>query len=193
MEASIADRVRVIREARGFSQAELARRASLSKSSVSDIEGSSDRSPSIGTLGAIADALEVHVGTLIGVLPLGGAAVDIEELTREAFADRAAGLGFSGVAAPDDARFFRAATGIALCNARIQAGDLLIVRPLMAGRGMVPCIVERRNPVPAFEPCLFADPYLIGPSREGTLTSDMVQNPAIKMVGEIAARLGKMI
>lgn len=190
--SAIADRLRAIREARGISISELARRADLSKSSVADIEKNADRSPSISTLGALAEALGVHVATLLGVAGDGQIKAQLEELGRDAFAARAAEFGFTGVAAPEGARFFVAVSGLVLNLIRIEPGDLFVVGDAHFGRGMSPCIVKRLDLPPAFELCMFLDPYLIGHGSDGVQRIDTLASDQVEMVGVVKARLGRI-
>ncbi len=59
------ERVRYVREKRGFSQSELAQRAGLPQSTISLFE-SGDRKPSFENLRKLADALSVSVDYLLG-------------------------------------------------------------------------------------------------------------------------------
>ncbi len=61
----IGGRVRQLREERGWTQSELAARAGLTASAVSQIE-SAKRSPNAETLQKLADGLEVSVDALMG-------------------------------------------------------------------------------------------------------------------------------
>ena len=58
-------RVRELREVRGWSQAELARRCSLRPATLSAIESNSTTGIDLSTLGALADALECDPGSII--------------------------------------------------------------------------------------------------------------------------------
>lgn len=62
--AAVADHVRALRQARGWSQDELAGRSGVSKGMVVQIE-SARSNPSIGTLNRIADAFGVSVARLL--------------------------------------------------------------------------------------------------------------------------------
>ena len=60
----VARNVRRMRQERGYSQSELARRAALAKQTLSSIEAC-QANPTVVTLAAIADALDVPVGWLL--------------------------------------------------------------------------------------------------------------------------------
>lgn len=188
--SSIGERVRLIRESRQISQAELARRAGLSKSNVNNIEGSGSQNPSLGTLGAIADALQVHIGTILGIVADQTPA--LSEVSAEQAAALAGRLGFIGPAAAEGRRFFLAETSFALHAKRFHPGDLLLVDPMEQGKPAA-VVTELQFPTPAFQARLFLDPYLIGTDAGGSLTHDIAQNPAIAIVGEIKSRLGRAI
>lgn len=64
LSARIAERVREQRSERGWSQPELARRASLSNAMVSMVERG-ERTPSLEALAALAAALELDPGSLL--------------------------------------------------------------------------------------------------------------------------------
>lgn len=57
--------IRELREKRGWTQTELARRAGVKQGVLSDIETGTTRDPRVGTLSAIANALEVPIEELI--------------------------------------------------------------------------------------------------------------------------------
>ncbi len=61
----IAMRIKQAREKRGFSQAELARRASLTPAAISQFEAG-DREPSLASLGRLANALGASTEHLMG-------------------------------------------------------------------------------------------------------------------------------
>lgn len=62
--ARIARRVRTLREERGWTPPELARRAAVGRATVFRVEAG-EREPSVGTLEALADALGVSVLALL--------------------------------------------------------------------------------------------------------------------------------
>lgn len=68
-------RVRELREAKGWSQAELARRAGLRPATLSAIETNQTTGIDLATLDAIATALQVDAGFLIVSRPDAGKAV----------------------------------------------------------------------------------------------------------------------
>lgn len=57
--------IRELREKRGWTQTELARRAGIKQGVLSDIETGTTKDPRVGTLSAIANALEVPIEELI--------------------------------------------------------------------------------------------------------------------------------
>lgn len=61
----IAIRVRELREQRGWTQAELCRRAKVRQATLSAIENSQTTGIDFSTLEALANALEVHPAALI--------------------------------------------------------------------------------------------------------------------------------
>ena len=62
-EYTLPERLRYMRERRKFSQAELAKKAGVSQSTIAQIEGGK-KDHSISTLLRIADALDTHVAVL---------------------------------------------------------------------------------------------------------------------------------
>jgi transcriptional regulator with XRE-family HTH domain len=62
-EYKLGDRIKEIREIRGFSQEEFAKRVDLSQATISQIERG-DRDPSLSTLIGIAKGLDVHIAIL---------------------------------------------------------------------------------------------------------------------------------
>ena len=68
IEVMIGQRVRQLREERGWNQSELAAEAGLTPAAVSQIEGDK-RKPSAETLNGLADALEVSTDFLMGRKP----------------------------------------------------------------------------------------------------------------------------
>ena len=60
------DRLRALRHQRGWSLRQLATVAQVPFQTISRLERGTTRSPSLTTLGALADALEVTVDTLMG-------------------------------------------------------------------------------------------------------------------------------
>lgn len=123
MLAPLGNRVRALRQARGFSQAELARRAGLSARFLVDLEGGGN--VSVARLAEVATALGVSIATLVG--GLGPVADD---------ADRLAGLD------PERRRRALLATG----NAK-----LALVGLRGAGKSTVGGFVAARQGVPFVE------------------------------------------
>lgn len=62
-------RLRELRERRGWSQAELGRRAGIAQSIVNRLESGQTRSPSLDTLEQLAQALGVAPGSLFASIP----------------------------------------------------------------------------------------------------------------------------
>lgn len=62
-------RVRRLREARGWAQAELARRANLGQAHISLLESGARRNPTADTLQRLAKALGVPIETLLAPEP----------------------------------------------------------------------------------------------------------------------------
>jgi XRE family transcriptional regulator, regulator of sulfur utilization len=78
--AGVGPRVRALRQARGMSLSELARRAALGKATLSGLEAGT-RNPTLDTLHAIAAALGLPITALVatgGPARLRGSAVEIE-------------------------------------------------------------------------------------------------------------------
>lgn len=73
-----------LREAKQWSQAELARRSGLSQPSVHDLEKGNTTMPKYTTLKAVADALGVPIGEILARRPKGEAQT-IEQSLRETF------------------------------------------------------------------------------------------------------------
>lgn len=193
MTHTVSAAVRTIREARGYSQGELARRAGLAKATVNDLESNAGRSPGLDTLTQIADALDVHVATLIGVETATVASGAISELTSAGAAMALGALGLQVSPAGDaPTRFFFVKHGFSLHAIHFHAGDVLTVKatgePAIAGAVMV----QNRGSNPGFEARLYLDPYLIGPDCEGILRHDMKQSPELSIIGEIQARTGNL-
>lgn len=184
--------VRTIREARGYSQGELARRAGLAKATVNDLESNAARSPGLDTLTRIADALDVHVATLLGVesSERGGSAV--EEIDRAGATDALADLGLQLAPEGEPAqRFFRIGRGFSLCETSFAAGDVLTVAATGEPALPSPVVVANAGRDAGFEVRFYLDPYLIGPSRNGSFQHEMKQSPDLTIIGEISARSGK--
>ena len=68
IEETVAERIRLERERRGLSQAELARRAKISQSNLTRLERG-DRAFTISTLGKLANGLKMNPAELLGSLP----------------------------------------------------------------------------------------------------------------------------
>ena len=66
MEPIIGERIRILRERRGMSQAALARALGASINAINYIEGGSTRAPHIDRLIAIADLFDVSLDYLVG-------------------------------------------------------------------------------------------------------------------------------
>lgn len=64
---TVGERVKVMREAQGLSQQDLAGRAKVVRATIESIEQAADYSPRLDTLQRVADALGVHIGALIGI------------------------------------------------------------------------------------------------------------------------------
>ena len=62
-EYSLAERLKFLREARGYTQKQLADMAGLSQATVAHIEKAT-KDPSVDTLSKLADALDTHIATL---------------------------------------------------------------------------------------------------------------------------------
>lgn len=192
MQRTVAEAVKTIREARGFSLSELARRAGLAKATVSDLESNAGRSPGIDTLAKIADALDVHVATIIGIDTTKATAV--EELDGRKAAQLIARHGLQFAPTGDTpTRFFAVgSSGFPVHSAKLQGGDVLIVaatgEPHQAGA----VVVQNKGRDAGFEVRLFLDPYLIGPDCSGSLQYDMKQNPDLTIIGGIASRIGAL-
>jgi XRE family transcriptional regulator, regulator of sulfur utilization len=79
--ADVGRRVRELRERRGMSLSELARRAAVGKATLSGLE-SGTRNPTLDTLHSVAAALDLPLTTLLSPLPttLRGAAVQVQVL-----------------------------------------------------------------------------------------------------------------
>jgi XRE family transcriptional regulator, regulator of sulfur utilization len=77
--ADVGSRVRELRERRGMSLSELARRAAVGKATLSGLEAGT-RNPTLDTLHAVAAALDLPLTTLLSPFPttLRGAAVRIQ-------------------------------------------------------------------------------------------------------------------
>lgn len=77
--AEVGPRVRELRESRGLSLSELARRAAVGKATLSGLEGGT-RNPTLDTLNAVAAALDLPLTALLAVPPstLRGAVVDTD-------------------------------------------------------------------------------------------------------------------
>jgi len=60
--------VREVREARHFSQAELARRCNLSRAYINALESGSVKQPSARTLGVLADALGIDIMEMLDAI-----------------------------------------------------------------------------------------------------------------------------
>lgn len=183
--------VRTIREARGYSQGELARRAGIAKATVNDLESNADRSPGLDTLGKIADALDVHIATLIGVASDTPAAPTIREVSDAEAATALANLGLQFTLQTDEPiRFYFVETGFTLGHVHFHPGDVLTVKATGAPEKAGAVIVQNRGRAPCFEVKLFLDPYLIGPDSSGKMHPEMRQNPDLTIIGEIHARTG---
>jgi transcriptional regulator with XRE-family HTH domain len=74
-----------LREAKQWSQAELARRSGLSQPSVHDLEKGNTKMPKYTTLKAIADALGVPMTEILARRPKGESAQALEHSLRETF------------------------------------------------------------------------------------------------------------
>lgn len=189
---NFSEAVRLIRESRGYSQGELARRAGLAKATVNDLETNAGRSPGLDTLAKIAVALEVHVGTLPGITP-GEAGSRVEETDQEGAAADLAALGLH--LQPEEqagTRFFRVERGFSLHAIRFHAGDVLTVTATGEPNTPGPVVIERTARQIGFEVKLYLDPYLIGPDTESVLQHEMKQSPEIKIIGGIRARAGRL-
>ena len=66
MEPMIGERIRILRERQGMSQAALARALGASVNAINYIEGGSTRAPHIDRLIAIADLFDVSLDYLVG-------------------------------------------------------------------------------------------------------------------------------
>lgn len=188
----IAGAVKTIREDRGFSQSELARRAGIAKATVSELEAASGRSTGIDTLSKIADALDVDLVTLIGVDPQTDAS-RLEEIGETAAATALDACGVQLAPATEaPRRLFRARAGYSLHPIRLHPGDILVAtttgEPAKAG----PVVILNKGRASGFEVRLYLDPYLIGPDGDGLLRHDMKQSPDIEIIGEIVARIGTL-
>ena len=64
--ATLRKRVRATREATGWSIRELGRQSGISNAQLSQLEGGLSNNPTFGTVCAIAKALDVSVGYLVG-------------------------------------------------------------------------------------------------------------------------------
>lgn len=62
-------RLRELRERRGWSQAELGRRAGIAQSVINRLESGKNRGPSLDTLEQLAKALGVAPGSLLATVP----------------------------------------------------------------------------------------------------------------------------
>lgn len=62
----LADKLKTLREANGWSQAELASRAGVSQSSIHYIESGTRKNPGIACLQKLADVLNISLLELIG-------------------------------------------------------------------------------------------------------------------------------
>ena len=185
--------VRTIREARGFSQGELARRAGLAKATVNDLESNAERSPGLDTLGKIADALDVHIATLIGVETDATVATAVKELPEAEASQALAGHGMQLTPSTDaPIRFYLVERGYTLGHIRFHPGDVLTVKATAAPEKSGAVIVQNRGQAPRFEAKLFLDPYLIGPDSSGKMHPEMRQNPDLTIIGEIHARTGAL-
>lgn len=69
IENQLAANLQSLRELRGFTQAELGKRAGMAAASVSHFE-TGQRAPSLESLVKLADALEVSVDVLLGRAPI---------------------------------------------------------------------------------------------------------------------------
>lgn len=192
MSIDVSEAVKAIRELRGMSISELARRAGLSKATVSDIEANANRSPGLDTLVRIADALDVHVATLMGVDGPGGSG-EVREVDAETAATLIAEHGFRfATTRAEPTRFFIVGRGFSLHAVRLHPGDILATvatgEPTMPGA----VVIENKAGPNMYEARLFLDPYLIGPDCEGILRQDMKQSPNLKIVGRIATRIGSL-
>ena len=86
----IGQRIAALREAKGWNQSELAKRAGVTASAINQIESGLTRRPSIETLFPIADALDVDARELAGLPPTADAdlAKALSNLIREMPEDR---------------------------------------------------------------------------------------------------------
>ncbi len=64
-DSTIGERVRALREKRGFTQEELAQRAGLHRVQIAQVEGDRYRSPRLETLRRLAKALKVSLAELV--------------------------------------------------------------------------------------------------------------------------------
>lgn len=188
----IAEAVRTIRDSRGMSQSELARRAGLAKATISDLESNVERSPGLDTLSKVADALDVHLATLIGI-DVEGDAIRLDELDETAAAQMIADRGLQLAPAGDAGRrFFQTRAGFSLHAIRFHPGDVLITHGDGEPARPAAVIVQNRGRSAGFEARLYLDPYLIGPDCNGVLRHDMKQSPDLTTIGEIVTRIGTL-
>jgi transcriptional regulator with XRE-family HTH domain len=89
LNAHLAQQVRALRHARGWSLATLADHAGLSKTNVAKIE-SADGNPSLETLIRLADALDITIGTLLSANRPSG--TEVIRLTDAAFVRSESGM-----------------------------------------------------------------------------------------------------
>ncbi|MBC5638000.1 helix-turn-helix transcriptional regulator [Ornithinibacillus sp. BX22] len=74
----IGENLKKVREIRGLSLSELAEKAGISKSYLSNMERNLNENPSIQVLDKISKALQVDIQTLVGVKTSGNVELDIE-------------------------------------------------------------------------------------------------------------------
>ncbi len=192
---SIGENVKALRKHRGLTIAKLAELAGISPTTLGGIEAGQSKPPGtgIGTLRLVADALGVHLGTLIGIDDVAGRGAVTEVSAAEARA-RTSKLGVDlmhGVEA--EHRFFAVTEGFSLHAIRMHPGDILIVDSKGEPTAPRAVVIHNTGLKESFEARLFLDPYLIGPDCEGILRHEMKQNPDITIIGEIAVRIGRLI
>jgi transcriptional regulator with XRE-family HTH domain len=66
-QGSLGERVRAVRQARGLSQAELARRVGVSKNAMNQIEQGTAPNPRANVIRRLAEVLDIQADYLLGV------------------------------------------------------------------------------------------------------------------------------
>ncbi len=196
----LAARIERFREAAGLSQGALSRKAGLAPSAVNDIVQNADRSPRLMTVEALASALGVGLGALLGIeedaerdAGDGQPRAFLREVSPSERTNLLHGIDIREIAAgadPADLAFFRVIHAAARPFGHAP-GDVLVVRRCKSrppsGRKVVAQIRGERGAEPVV--AYFAEPYLFRFAEDGRPTHDYADGERGRIVGIVAAAI----